>query len=280
MRLLCSCTGSRWSSVCASKTASWERTALVCCLRTVSWSMLSQIGLKCCRLTRPAPPFRCTTTRTSSPSTSSASPSKIWKTKWGDVAFQRFFVTARADTAYQKIWRLDNNFVCSHNKVDCSEIPIVLSNLLYHNFFHWIMAHFNFVISQNAKWGHAGFYIDRHRMTSSKYAYRKGLFYKKSTGDDDDDVTAIGIVWLVAAEHAQWHYIALSKWGDTLGHNNEGARPEANVMVLLNEAVYGSHHPIIYIPVGSHAFPVAGAKVERPTKRCHISFVVCGDVQE
>ena len=28
------------------------------------------------------------------------------------------------------------------------------------------MAHFNFVISQNAKWGHAGFYIDRHRMTS------------------------------------------------------------------------------------------------------------------
>ena len=28
------------------------------------------------------------------------------------------------------------------------------------------MAQFNFVISQNAKWGHAGFYIDRHRMTS------------------------------------------------------------------------------------------------------------------
>ena len=28
------------------------------------------------------------------------------------------------------------------------------------------MAHFDFVISQNAKWGHAGFYIDRHRMTS------------------------------------------------------------------------------------------------------------------
>ena len=29
-----------------------------------------------------------------------------------------------------------------HNKVDCSEIPIVLSNLLYHYSFHWIMAHF------------------------------------------------------------------------------------------------------------------------------------------
>ena len=28
------------------------------------------------------------------------------------------------------------------------------------------MAHFNFVISQNAKWGHAGFYIDCHQMTS------------------------------------------------------------------------------------------------------------------
>ena len=27
------------------------------------------------------------------------------------------------------------------------------------------MAHFNFVISQNAKWGHVGFYIDCHRMT-------------------------------------------------------------------------------------------------------------------
>jgi len=27
------------------------------------------------------------------------------------------------------------------------------------------MAHFDFVISQNAKWGHAGFYIDCHRMT-------------------------------------------------------------------------------------------------------------------
>jgi len=42
------------------------------------------------------------------------------------------------------------------------------------------MAHFNFVINQNAKWGHAGFYIDRHRMTSSKYAYWKVLFYNKS----------------------------------------------------------------------------------------------------
>ena len=47
------------------------------------------------------------------------------------------------------------------------------------------MAHFNFVISQNAKWGHAGFYIDCHQMTKSKYAYRKIFFYKKSTGHHD-----------------------------------------------------------------------------------------------
>jgi len=39
------------------------------------------------------------------------------------------------------------------------------------------MAHFNFVISQNAKWGHAGFYIDCHRMT---VRYRKIFFYKKA----------------------------------------------------------------------------------------------------
>jgi len=30
------------------------------------------------------------------------------------------------------------------------------------------MAHFNYVISQNAKWGHAGFCIDCHRMTVPK----------------------------------------------------------------------------------------------------------------
>jgi len=30
------------------------------------------------------------------------------------------------------------------------------------------MAHEDFVISQNANWGHAGFYIDCHRMTSIK----------------------------------------------------------------------------------------------------------------
>ena len=42
------------------------------------------------------------------------------------------------------------------------------------------MAHFNFVISQNAKWGHDGFYIDRQRMTSSKWRTGKYCFTKKA----------------------------------------------------------------------------------------------------
>ena len=39
------------------------------------------------------------------------------------------------------------------------------------------MAHFNFVISQNAKWRHAGFYIDCHRMTVPE-----NILLQKSTG--------------------------------------------------------------------------------------------------
>ena len=45
------------------------------------------------------------------------------------------------------------------------------------------MAHFNFVISQNAKWGHAGFYIDCHRMTVPE-----NVLLQKSTVDVDVDV--------------------------------------------------------------------------------------------
>jgi len=41
------------------------------------------------------------------------------------------------------------------------------------------MAHFNFVISQNAKWGHAGFYIDCHRMTVPE-----NILLQKSTAMD------------------------------------------------------------------------------------------------
>jgi len=40
------------------------------------------------------------------------------------------------------------------------------------------MAHFNFVISQNAKWGHAGFYIDCHRMTVPENILLQKKHYK------------------------------------------------------------------------------------------------------
>jgi len=40
------------------------------------------------------------------------------------------------------------------------------------------MAHFNFVISQNAKWGHAGFYIDCHRMTVPENILLQKALYK------------------------------------------------------------------------------------------------------
>jgi len=43
------------------------------------------------------------------------------------------------------------------------------------------MAHFNFVISQNAKWGHAGFYIDYHRMTVPE-----NILLQKSTAHESE----------------------------------------------------------------------------------------------
>jgi len=95
-----SCTGSRWSLGCASKTDSWERTELVCCLPSESWSTLCQTDLRYWRLILPAPPFRNTTTRTSSPSTSSASRLKIWRTKWGDWFFH--------NASIQKHWSAEN----------------------------------------------------------------------------------------------------------------------------------------------------------------------------
>ena len=48
---------------------------------------------------------------------------------------QCFFVTVRAGTAYREIWRPVNNFFARIIRLNCSEIPIVLSNLLYHYFF-------------------------------------------------------------------------------------------------------------------------------------------------
>jgi len=43
------------------------------------------------------------------------------------------------------------------------------------------MAHFNFVISQNAKWGHAGFYIDCHRMTVPENILLQNMHWTKET---------------------------------------------------------------------------------------------------
>ena len=45
------------------------------------------------------------------------------------------------------------------------------------------MAHFHFVISQNSKWGHAGFYIDCHRMTvPENILLQKALFLACADG--------------------------------------------------------------------------------------------------
>ena len=48
------------------------------------------------------------------------------------------------------------------------------------------MAHFNFVISQNAKRGHAGFYIDCHRMTVPE-----NILLQKSTGPNGRKMMAV-----------------------------------------------------------------------------------------
>jgi len=63
----------------------------------------------------------------------------------------------------------------SHNKVHCSEIPIVLSNLSYHYFFHWIMAHFNFVITKMPNGG-----MPVSTLIATGWRYRKIFFYKKA----------------------------------------------------------------------------------------------------
>ena len=55
------------------------------------------------------------------------------------------------------------------------------------------MAHFNFVISQNAKWGHAGFYIDCHRMTVPE-----NILLQKSTGYRCQLMYVMGLVAVFA----------------------------------------------------------------------------------
>jgi len=70
------------------------------------------------------------------------------------------------------------------------------------------MAHFNFVISQNAKWGHDGFYIDCHRMTSL-VRYRKIFFYKKAL-----DVTIKTLSQSASQSGTEWWYFGGQwEWG-------------------------------------------------------------------
>ena len=86
-----------------------------------------------------------------------------------------FFVTVRASTAYRKIWRLVNNFFARIIRFTVQKFQlfwVIFCSII----FCWIMAHFNFVISQNAKWGHAGF-----TLIATGWRYRKIFFYKKST---------------------------------------------------------------------------------------------------
>ena len=86
-----------------------------------------------------------------------------------------FFVTVRAGTAYQKIWRLVNNFFPSHNKVHRSEIPIVLSNLLYH---HFITELWHILILWLAKMPNGGMPV--FTLIATGCRYRKIFFYKKA----------------------------------------------------------------------------------------------------
>ena len=94
----------------------------------------------------------------------------------------------------------------SHNKVDCSEIPTVLSNLLYHYFFielwHililwlakmpnggmpdftlacWLLSRPNWRIVSKLTTDVMAYCTEASNQ-KSKYAYRKIFFYKKSTG--------------------------------------------------------------------------------------------------
>ena len=64
------------------------------------------------------------------------------------------FVTVRAGTAYRKIWRLDNNFFARIIRLTVQKFQLLWVIVCIIIFCHWIMAHFNFVISQHAKWGH------------------------------------------------------------------------------------------------------------------------------
>jgi len=104
-------------------------------------------------------------------------PPVSWMIRWRHILSRSaFFVTVRAGTAYRKIWRLVNNFFCSHNKVHCSEIPIVLSNPLYHYFFIKL---WHILILWLAKMPNGGMPV--FTLIATGWRYRKIFSYKKST---------------------------------------------------------------------------------------------------
>jgi len=73
-------------------------------------------------------------------------------------------VTVQAGTAYRKIWRLVNNFFARLIRFTGQKFQLFWVIFCVIIFFIELW-HILIVISQNAKWGHAGFYIDCHRMT-------------------------------------------------------------------------------------------------------------------
>ena len=83
------------------------------------------------------------------------------------------------------------------------------------------MAHFNFVISQNAKWGHAGFYIDCHRMTVPE-----NILLQKSTAQFyswNEDFLNAKIVILFERQEWLWRrsLLRISPSTKKIEHKNE-----------------------------------------------------------
>jgi len=81
----------------------------------------------------------------------------------------------RAGTAYRKVWRLVNNFFCSHNKVHCSEIPmfwvifciIIFFIELWHILILWL-----------AEMPNGGMPV--FTLIATGWRYREIFFYKKT----------------------------------------------------------------------------------------------------
>ena len=73
-------------------------------------------------------------------------------------------MTVQAGTAYRKIWRLVNSFFARLIRFTGQKFQLFWVIFCVIIFFIELW-HILIVISQNAKWGHAGFYIDCHRMT-------------------------------------------------------------------------------------------------------------------